>query len=320
MTGPIDIWNHLHDGSPLLTTALSRGARILVLLVLAVVAKRFVVRMLRRTYARRLTSAADARGVEELARIKRQSTFVTLLESVIRYGMYGAAAVIAVNIAQPGALTLTVGASVAFALALGSQKLLGDVVAGALLLFEGQFAVGDVLTVHGTNVTGVVEDFSLRTTTLRTHGGDRVTILNGNLTAFTRWSYGQVELRMELLARSPVGAARARAVAAREAASPAPLWLRAPQLEVVDDALDTASPVAVPADVELGGAADTAAATSAVRLRGSIVVAPGHEAVGAHFVSMLQAELGDELLGDVLTVPLHESPYEMWRATLLLRD
>src|SRR5690606_31102712 len=116
----------------------------------------------------------------------------------------------------------------------GFQRLLGDVVAGALLLFEGQFAVGDVITVHTTNVTGTVEEFSLRTTALRTLGGDRITILNGNLVAFTRWSYGQREYRIELIVRGDEGVEQVEGCCAAEASSATALWLRPPRVDHVD--------------------------------------------------------------------------------------
>jgi hypothetical protein len=289
-----DGWHDLGDSSSIVTKLV-----VLVLLFLAaVVAERIFVRVLRRAYWRRVDRAAAARGVEELARMKRQKTLVTLLESLVRYGVYGAAFIAMLGVVTNGRATAVFGASLVVLVGFGLQRLLGDVVAGALLLFEGHFAVGDVVTVHQYSVTGTVEEFSLRTTSLRTLGGDRVTLMNGAMLSFTRWSYGQREFRVELLVRG-AGAAEAVAdVCVREASSATSLWIRPPQL---------ASSEPVEGD--------------ATRCIVSAVVAPGHEVLVERLAALLEAELGSErLLGPVTHVSLYAPTFESWRSGLLLRD
>lgn len=66
-----------------------------------------------------------------------------------------------------------------FAISLASQNLLKDLIGGLLILWEDQYAVGDVITVD--NYTGEVETFSLRITQLRNLDGELITIPNGQI-------------------------------------------------------------------------------------------------------------------------------------------
>jgi moderate conductance mechanosensitive channel len=68
-----------------------------------------------------------------------------------------------------------VGVAVGF----GAQHLVRDYLNGALILLENQFSKGDVIRVAG--VSGTVEDFSLRRTTLRDLDGVVHTVPNGEI-------------------------------------------------------------------------------------------------------------------------------------------
>jgi moderate conductance mechanosensitive channel len=68
---------------------------------------------------------------------------------------------------------------VGVALGFGAQSLVKDYLNGSLILIENQFSVGDVIRVAG--VTGTVEDFSLRRTTLRDKDGVVHTVPNGEI-------------------------------------------------------------------------------------------------------------------------------------------
>lgn len=68
---------------------------------------------------------------------------------------------------------------VGIAVGFGAQHLVRDYLNGALILIENQFSKGDVVKLAG--VTGTVEDFSLRRTTLRDLDGTVHTIPNGEI-------------------------------------------------------------------------------------------------------------------------------------------
>lgn len=66
---------------------------------------------------------------------------------------------------------------VGLAIGLGTQNLVRDYVAGAFVLIENQYSRGDVVSIAG--VTGVVEDVSLRRTSLRDTDGTLHTVPHG---------------------------------------------------------------------------------------------------------------------------------------------
>ncbi len=66
---------------------------------------------------------------------------------------------------------------IGIAIGLGSQHLVRDYLAGAFVLIENQYAKGDVVRI--ADVSGTVEDFSLRRTTLRDLDGTVHSVPNG---------------------------------------------------------------------------------------------------------------------------------------------
>jgi small-conductance mechanosensitive channel len=289
-----DAWNALDDISP----GLTKLAEVVAILIASVIVQRLVIRLLRRAYWNRLDRAAAAAGIERIGKVKRQKTLVTLLESMVRYGVYGAGLIAIVNVIRPGATSAVFSATLLGVLiGFGFQKLLNDVVAGALLLFEGHFAVGDVITRHGDGgITGVVEDFSLRTTTLRTLGGDTATFLNGSLNSFTRWSYGQREYRIDVAVRGAAGASTVLDVVQRENADVDALWTQ---------------PIGL---VDLGGGEH-----QPTRLRLRVVISPEHDVLPTHLAASIGAELGDQLVGTPLVVPVLDDAFRAYRDGLLVR-
>jgi small-conductance mechanosensitive channel len=84
-----------------------------------------------------------------------------------------------------GELDLDIGPAVAglgvvgIAVGFGTQSIVRDYFTGALILVENQFSKGDVISIAG--VSGTVEDFSLRRTTLRDLDGVVHTVPNGEI-------------------------------------------------------------------------------------------------------------------------------------------
>ena len=69
---------------------------------------------------------------------------------------------------------------VGIAVGLGAQTLVRDWLSGIFIVLENQYSQGDVVRIAG--VDGVVEDFSLRRTTLRDLDGTVHTVPNGHIT------------------------------------------------------------------------------------------------------------------------------------------
>ncbi len=66
-----------------------------------------------------------------------------------------------------------------FALSLASQNLLKDLIGGLLILWEDEYAVGDVIVIGDQG--GLVEKINLRVTQLRNLDGELITIPNGSI-------------------------------------------------------------------------------------------------------------------------------------------
>jgi small-conductance mechanosensitive channel len=112
---------------------------------------------------------------------KRQDTIESLGVNVIRFFVV----VIAGLMILETGFRLDIGPAIAglgiagIAVGLGTQHLVRDYLNGALILVENQYAKGDVVRIAG--VSGVVEDFTLRRTTLRDQDGTVHTVPNGEV-------------------------------------------------------------------------------------------------------------------------------------------
>jgi small-conductance mechanosensitive channel len=111
---------------------------------------------------------------------KRMETLDSLGGNVLRFFIVVIAGLMILR-----AFDLDIGPAVAglgvvgVALGFGAQNLVRDYLNGALILIENQFSKGDVVRVAG--VSGAVEDFSLRRTTLRDLDGVVHTVPNGEI-------------------------------------------------------------------------------------------------------------------------------------------
>jgi small-conductance mechanosensitive channel len=162
-----------------LRTALPIGLAIIVGLIVIRLARLFVHSVVK-TLLDREVSEGTAQELSAVEIRKRMDTIETLVANVINVFV-----VLIVGIMVLNKLGLDVGPAVAglgvigIAVGFGAQSLVRDYFNGALILIENQFSKGDVVTVAG--VTGTVEDFSLRRTTLRDLDGVVHTVPNGEI-------------------------------------------------------------------------------------------------------------------------------------------
>jgi small conductance mechanosensitive channel len=155
-------------GAPLhLGGALTAGAEALAILVVAAIVIRLAhtfVRGVALALLRRENVEGTAQELTAVELEKRQGTIETLAVNVIR--------LFVVAIAGLGIAGIAIG--------LGTQHLVRDYLNGALILIENQYGKGDVVRIAG--VSGTVEDFTLRRTTLRDGDGTVHTVPNGEIT------------------------------------------------------------------------------------------------------------------------------------------
>jgi small conductance mechanosensitive channel len=160
------------------------GAILAILFVAAIVIRlaHVFVRGTARALLNRESLEGTARELSAAEIKKRQDTIETLAVNVIRFFVL----IIAGLMILQTAFKLDIGPAIAglgiagIGIGLGTQSLVRDYLNGALILIENQYAVGDVVRIAG--VSGKVEDFTLRRTTLRDQDGTVHTVPNGEIT------------------------------------------------------------------------------------------------------------------------------------------
>ena len=124
--------------------------------------------------------------VNTISRVSRGIVILTWLG----VGILSALTAIGLNIGP-----LLAGAGIiGVALSLPAQSLIKDAINGFFIILEDQYAVGDVITVHG--IRGLVENINLRITQLRDEEGRLVTIPNSEIGVIanhsSNWSQADV--------------------------------------------------------------------------------------------------------------------------------
>lgn len=140
----------------------------------------------------------------------RVSTFSWVLRNVISIlaisgGLLGVLATIGVDLVPILAGAGIFGLAVSFA----SQNLIKDVINGLLILYEDQYAVGDMIQVG--KVSGLVEYMNLRITQLRNAEGRLITIPNSAIVVVENLSkdWSRVDLALTIAYNADVDAALA---------------------------------------------------------------------------------------------------------------
>ena len=161
----------------------SDGFRIVLILIVAFFALRLARLAVHGIVKALLDREATEGTAQELSAIevrKRMDTLDQLGSNVFRFLVFVIAALMILR-----EFGLDIGPAVAglgvvgIAVGFGAQSLVRDYLNGALILVENQFSKGDIVTI--ADVSGTVEDFSLRRTTLRDLDGVVHTVPNGEI-------------------------------------------------------------------------------------------------------------------------------------------
>ena len=165
---------------------ITRGLRIVMLLIAAVLAVRFVTWV-----AQQVTRQLDVGFAESDALVRSEATkHRQAVASVIQWVSIVIIAIwVIVQIGD--VLQFSVGGLIApatvlgAALGVGAQQLVKDLVSGFFIIVEKQYGFGDLvaLTVSGAadEARGTVENVTLRVTTLRSSDGEVFTVPNGQI-------------------------------------------------------------------------------------------------------------------------------------------
>lgn len=157
------------------------AASIVGVLVVAILLRAMVARVLRRFFssiAARAPTVEERRRVDTLSKVLRHSTSALIVIVAVMLVLNQIGMSIAPILGAAGVVGIAVG--------FGAQSLVKDVFSGFFLLVENQIRVGDVVEIAGKS--GVVEQLSLRRTTLRSYDGSVHYISNGLITTVTNMS------------------------------------------------------------------------------------------------------------------------------------
>ena len=121
----------------------------------------------------------------------RVSTVARVVKSTASLLWIGAGVLAGLSLLGVDLLPLLAGAGIiGLALSFAAQSVIKDVINGFLILFEDQYAVGDVIAVG--NVGGLVENINLRITQLRNSEGMLITIPNSQISTVQKSVPGMV--------------------------------------------------------------------------------------------------------------------------------
>ncbi|MDF2682671.1 MAG: mechanosensitive ion channel protein MscS [Brevibacillus sp.] len=118
---------------------------------------------------------------------RRVDTMRVLVNNVVRYTLYFLAILMILQLLGIDLKPVLVSAGVlGLAVGFGAQSLVRDIITGFFIIFEDQFAVGDVVTIN--NMTGTVQEIGLRITRVRSWTGEVHIFPNGMITQVTNFS------------------------------------------------------------------------------------------------------------------------------------
>lgn len=151
---------------------------------------------------------------ERLIRLRQIETYLSVTIAVVRASLVAVVGYIAWRILSPGANSsiAAIGAGTIFVVFAGQTLgiLLRDITAGATMIIEKWFNVGDYIKVEPfMDVAGVVERFTLRSTRLRSLSGEVIWMHNQQMMAVHVTPRGVRTLAVDIFVRDRVAGERA---------------------------------------------------------------------------------------------------------------
>lgn len=144
-----------------------------------------------------LVNKLEKRSTGRKGKDKRRDTIINLVKSIGRYLIL---IFIVLGILKLyGVDTTSIIASIgvfAAVIGLAFQDILKDVLAGASIIFDNKYAVGDVIEING--FTGTVIEFGLRTTKIKSFTGEVKAIGNSSFNEVINYNLANTDLFIKL--------------------------------------------------------------------------------------------------------------------------
>lgn len=156
---------------------ISPGLRILAILVIAYLIRRFASGILEKLIRKMIKSN---HFLSKEAEEKRENTLIKVLNATLKILVWIVAGMMVLSALGVNIGPLLAAAGVAgLAFGFGGQYLIRDVISGLFIILENQYRVGDVVCLDGT--CGLVENINLRMTILRDLDGTVHHLPNGEV-------------------------------------------------------------------------------------------------------------------------------------------
>ena len=190
----------------------------------------------------RRVAGTDLTQAGRLRRLKRRETQVSIIRAAVTYLGFAAAAVLSAGQLIGGVDRLTALAGASFLLILvgfAIQRVLMDIIAGLAMFIERWYSVGDTIQIPMHELQGIVEDFSLRHTRLRTLDGEVIHIHNSQIPSVRVLPSGVKELRLEVFVTDAERGVEMVEAVARILPEGPTTFIRRPRIESVDELGET---------------------------------------------------------------------------------
>lgn len=207
------VWRLTHQGwlAQAADAVASHGARIVLIVVVALITRFLLHRAIRRLTRmnggkvpvvlqplkeKAATALAEA-GLLSARRQQRSETIGSVLRSITSFAVFVIAAVLVLGELGINLAPIIAGAGIAgVAIGFGAQNLVKDFLSGMFMILEDQYGVGD--SIDAGHASGIVEEVGLRTTRLRSADGTVWYVRNGEVLRIGNRSQGYSQLTLDL--------------------------------------------------------------------------------------------------------------------------
>ena len=173
---------------------LSHGIRILIIAIVAFLVDKILAKLIIK--AVRVAVKADKSTSEEAER-KREDTLIRIFKGALGVVILTIAILMILQEAGIEIGPILAGAGiVGLAFGFGGQYLIKDVITGLFIILENQYRIGDVVNIDGTG--GLVQDISLRKTTLRDLDGRVHHMPHGSITKVSNLSKDWARVNLDM--------------------------------------------------------------------------------------------------------------------------
>lgn len=139
----------------------------------------------------------DSKHNSTLNQTNRNKTIREIVKVVVKYLLYFNALIIVLNLLgiKTSSILATAGIG-GLAIGFGAQALVKDIITGFFILLEDQFSIGDYIST--SNYEGIVEEFGIRVTKIRSLSGELCIVPNGQIIKLANYSKGAMRFKVDL--------------------------------------------------------------------------------------------------------------------------